>query len=90
MNRTVLIVIVLLVMAIWFAALANACAPRPAGGIGGGFWSPPIIFGGGWNQGGWDRSSGSSSGSSPSLPSPSRSSGGSVRGGGISGGSGGK
>lgn len=88
MNRVVLVAIILLIAAIWFSAMANACTPRATGG---GFWGPswgPPIFvgGGGWNQGGWDRGT-----VSKPAPAPSRSSGGStIRGGGIKGGSGGK
>lgn len=88
MNRAILIVIIFIVMAIWFSALANACAPRGYGV--GGFFTPPIILGGGgWNQGGWDRG-GFSGGSSSSGSSPSRSIGGGGSRGGSIGGSGGK
>lgn len=87
MNRAILVVIIFVIMAIWFSALANACAPSASGG---GFFVGPGISlgGGGWNRGGW---SSPSSGGSSSSSSPSRSSGGiGSRGGGISGGSGGK
>ncbi len=89
-NRVVLLAIVVLIVAIWFSAMANACTPRGYGGFFGPSWGPPIFIGGGggWNQGGWDR--GSVSKPAPSAPAPSRSSGGTIRGGGIKGGSGGK
>ena len=88
MNRAVLVIIIFIIMAIWFSALANACAPR-SGFSGGGWGGPIFIPGGGWTQGGWDRGGFGSSGSSGS--SIGRSSGGiGSRGGGISGGSGGK
>lgn len=93
MNRVILIAIVVVISAIWIAAMANACTPRAAGSAFGPSWAPIFIGGGGWDRGGWDRgtvSNPSPSRSSSSSSSSSRSSGGSIRSGGIKGGSGGK
>ncbi|MHB0870656.1 MAG: hypothetical protein ACYC66_08350 [Chloroflexota bacterium] len=88
-NRVVTLAIIVLIVAIWFSAMANACTPRGVAGSFGPSWGPPIFFGSGWNQGGWDRGTVSKP-SSKSIPAPSRSSGGSILGGGIKGGIGGK
>lgn len=86
MNRVVLIAVIAVIGAIWFAAMLDACTPRAAGSYWGPSWVVPFS-GSGWSRGGWDR--GTVSNPSPSSSS-SRSSGGSIRGGGIKGGSGGK